>query len=569
MLTFGSLLLTTGDATMDHSKAIVISDLSVCQPQTAVTPGHLKYHWQATPYEAEGVSGTLLFAGPETEAPPLTLPLEVSGWHAIFVGLWSNWTPSLLKIKLTSDPAYVTMNREEAPNGRVDNFTTDERFFKYADLTGEEIMLAQQGGGAPTPAYITYVKLVPLSDAEVAAIKAERAGSETKRLFFMNDGFSNFGTLRPTTVEDIWQWLEPYRDTDFKTLLWCPGAGGDVLNYISEYGGLIGDSTTDYPRVSDRQNAESHQILAGKGIDPMKTVIDYCHTMGVQVHVSNRMEAFQCSPPFEEFFTGRFYTEHPEWRCVDIDGREIARMSYAYEGVRDLMLNMFKEATDKYDADGVNPIFNRGAPFMLYEQPLLDGFEAETGLDARQLAEDDERYLRYRAGVMTDFMRTLRRELDAIGEKKGRKLEVSAHVLSNEETNLFFGLDVPTWIEEGLIDNLISYPWRDVEPDVAYFGSLTKGTPVKFYPEVMPRRMPPEEYRLRGIENYAAGADGMCFWDTNGRDQMRKEWSMLRRLGHKDDLAGWDDGEGKFWRSRKMISVGGYVLDKYPPHWAF
>ena len=43
----------------------------------------------------------------------------------------------------------------------------------------------------------------------------------------------------------------------------------------------------------------------------------------------------------------------------------------------------------------------------------------------------------------------------------------------------------------------------------------------------------------------------MCFWDTNGRDQMRMEWSMLRRLGHKDDLGGWDDGEGKFWRSRE------------------
>ena len=554
---------------MDHSKAIVISDLSVCQPEAALAPGHLKYHWQTVPYEAEGVSGTLLMAGPETEAPPLTLPVSVSGWHAIFVGLWSNWTPSLLKIKLTSDPAYVVMDREEGPNGRVDNFTTDERFFKYADLTGEDIMFAQQGGGAPTPAYVTYIRLVPLSDAEVEAIEADRTSGETKRLFFMNDGFSNFGTFRPTEVEDIWQWLEPYRDTDFKTLLWCPGAGGDVLNYISEYGSLIGDSTTDYPRVSDRQNAESHQILAGKGIDPMKTVIDYCHSMGVQVHVSNRMEAFQCSPPFEEFFTGRFYTEHPEWRCVDIDGREIARMSYAYEGVRELMLSMFKEVTDKYDADGVNPIFNRGAPFLLYEQPLVDGFRAETGLDARQLAEDDERYLRYRAGVMTEFMRTLRNELDAIGERKGKKLEVSAHVLSNEETNLFYGLDVPTWVEEGLIDNLISYPWQDIEPDAAYFGSLTKATPVSYYPEVMPRRMSPEEYRLRGIANYEAGADGMCFWDTNGRDLMRKEWSMLRRMGHRDDLADWDDGEGEFWRSRKMISVGGYVLDKYPPHWAF
>lgn len=554
---------------MDHSRAIIISDLSVCVPEQALGPGHRKYHWQTTPYEAEGVSGTLLFAGPETEAPVITLPLELSGWHAIFVGLWSNWTPSLLKVKLSSDPAYVLMNREEAANGRVDNYTTDERFFKYADLSGEDIMFSQQRKGMAIPAYVTYVKLVPLSEAEVRSIEAERSNEDTKRLIFMNDGFSNFGTYRPTTKEDICQWLEPYRDTDFNTLLWCPGAGGDVLNYVSEYGSLIGDNTSDYPRISDRHNAESHQILAAKGIDTMKTVIDYCHSMDIQIHVSNRMEAFQCSPPFEEFFTGNFWRDHPEWRCVDIDRREISRMSYAYDGVRQLMLDMFKEVTDKYDADGVNPIFNRGAPFVLYEQPLLDGFKSETGLDALQLEEDDDRYLRYRATVMTDFMRTLRKELDSIGERKGKKLAISAHVLNDEQTNLFYGLDIHTWVAEGLIDNLISYPWQDVDPDVEYFATLTKGTSVSFFPEVMPRRMSPEEYRQRAIANYASGADGMCFWDTNARDQMRKEWSMIRRLGHKDDLSKWKDGENEFWRSRKMISVDGYVVDKYPPHWAY
>ena len=44
---------------------------------------------------------------------------------------------------------------------------------------------------------------------------------------------------------------------------------------------------------------------------------------------------------------------------------------------------------------------------------------------------------------------------------------------------------------------------------------------------------------------------------------------MVRRLGHRDELAGWDDGAGDYYRSRKLLSVGGYVLDKYPPHWAY
>jgi len=72
--------------------------------------------------------------------------------------------------------------------------------------------------------------------------------------------------------------------------------------------------------------------------------------------VSQRMEAFQCCPPFEEFFTGHFYRDHPEYRCVDQDGREIARLSYAFAEVRELVLSIFRELTTEYDIDGINPL---------------------------------------------------------------------------------------------------------------------------------------------------------------------------------------------------------------------
>ena len=566
---------------MDHSKAIYISDMGQCMPRAALASGHSKYHWQTVPYEAEDMSGVLLFAGPATEAPPVTLSLDVSGWHAIFVGLYSNITPSLLKVKLTGDPAYVTMAREEetatshdpvrsGPTaGRVNSYAIDERYWKSADLAGQNVVFAQQGGGSPTAAYVAYVKLVPLSESEVAAIEEDRRpNAPTKRLIFMNDGFSDFGTHRPTTAEKVCEWLEPMRDADFKTLFWGT-AKGDVINYPSDVATMFGVGVTDYPREGDRQCGESMQVLAGKGVDSLRTVVDCCHSMGVDVHVSFRMEAFQCSPPFDEFFTGDVYRDHPEWRCVDIDSREIARMSYAFPEVRELVLSILREMATRYDIDGVNPIFNRGAPFLLYEEPLVEGFKEETGLDPRTLDERDARYLRYRAGVMTDFMRTLRNEMDEIGHERGRKLEISTHVLNNEETDLFYALDVRAWVEGGLIDNLISYPWRDGELDVEYFGRLTRDTPVRFYPEMMPRRMSPEEYRQLALRYYEAGADGLCFWDTNSRAQYRKEFSMIRRLGHRDDLARWDDGHGEYFRTRKLRSVGGYALDKYPPHWAY
>ena len=127
----------------------------------------------------------------------------------------------------------------------------------------------------------------------------------------MNDGFSTFGRYRPTSREEIWEWLQPFAHTDFGTMLWCPGAGGDVLTYPSDVGVLTGSRTQDYPRVVDRHVAESMQILAGAGIDTVETVVEFCHEIGLDVHISQRMEAFQCCAPFEEFFTGAFYPRAP------------------------------------------------------------------------------------------------------------------------------------------------------------------------------------------------------------------------------------------------------------------
>ena len=554
---------------MSAHEPIYLTDLGLSQPQLALSTDRRKYHWQVVPYETEEFSGQMLIAGPETEAPPVTVPLGVAGWHRIYLGLWSNWTEELVRVRLSGDRAFVKVNREREQGSFADNYSLDERYWKTADLTGQDLVLGQQTAGMTQPAYIAYVKLEPLDEGEVAELLADRDDVSNRRLICMNDGFSDFGRFRPTSREEIWEFLEPYRDSDFRKMFWCPGAGGDVLTYPSDIGSLTGSKTRDYPRVVDRYIGESMQILAGARIDTIETVVEYGHSVGLEVHISQRMEAFQCCPPFEDYFTGDFYRDHPEWRCVDIDGREIARMSYAFPEVRELLLAVFRELATRYDIDGVNPIFNRGAPFLLYEAPLVEGFRRETGLDARELAEDDERYLRYRAGVMTEFMAELRREMDEIGARRGRPLEISAHALNDAATNLFYGLDIPAWVDGGLIDNLISYPWRDEEIDVDYFGQLTAGSPVQYYPEIMPRTMPPEDFRVRALQYYAAGADGLCFWDTNGRHQRLREWSMIRRLGHRDRLENWDDGEGSLYRTVGLRSVGGYVLDKYPPHWAY
>ena len=94
----------------------------------------------------------------------------------------------------------------------------------------------------------------------------------------------------------------------------------------------------------------------------------------------------------------------------------------------------------------------------MYEQPLIDGFQKEHGEDPRNLPEFEPTWLAYRAGVVTEFMRRVRAELDAVAEEQGRgPIKITACVLGKVEDNTYFGLDTETWAKEGLIDTLIPY----------------------------------------------------------------------------------------------------------------
>ena len=554
----------------DPGRSRIIADLSRAEPAVYLSRRRIPGHWQVIDYEIAGTRGTLLSVGPYTQAPPVQIPLDAAGWHAISIGFFApndEDFPCSLRLRLTSDKNYVRWRPEKHLYEHI-----IERFWKYANLqAGDRLEVAQDDGGYDHPGAIAFIRLTPLIEEEVKAIQADRAQTASRRLIAMNDAHGLYYEACPTTAAEIEEWLEPYRDTDVKAMLWCVGGGAEVVTYPSQVAQVMCQETVDYPRAGDLYIAQSMQALIGQGIDPLRVACDYTHQLGIEFIVSQRMEAFACAPPFEEVFNSLTYDRHPEWRCVDRDGTPVVRLSYAYEGVRRLMLDIFHEVAD-YGIDGINPIFNRGAPFLLYETPLLEGFQAQFGQDPRTLDERDERWLRYRAGVMTDFMRQLRREMDQHGSTPaGKRLQIVAHVLHNEETNLFFGLDLATWVAEGLVDTLIAYPWHSHASDVIdldYFARLCRHTGVSWYVDLLPRRMEPADYLKEAQRIYGAGADGICLWDTNGRDPFWREWAIVRQLGHREQLAQMDPADNGAV-DHPLISLGGYRVDRYSPLWAY
>ena len=578
----------SGDAPRTNPP-IYLADMDRCLPSSALTRKSQRFHWTMLDFETDAAKGTLLFAGEETQAPELTYPLEREGWYDIHIGFFNTaWRPyedQRLWAKLKDDPAYSLIRLRPPsdlpwgvpPDDQVKGPRIQDVFWKTADLTQQTILFRQPclrvveetgAFGNPCPkVWIAYLKLVPLSKTEVQELLADRSRSENKRLFAYNDSWvtGDRGDIMPegeSNAASIKSHLEPYRHSDFSRIYW-DGAHGDMCNYLTEIGRMwIPEHvrTDDPPRLYDRLTLVAWDEYVKKDIDPFQVAADFSHEIGLEFHACYRLgwRPFYWPPPFEEFNLGGFYDQHPELRCVGRDGRDSLGLSFAFDETQQFVLSLIGEMAS-YPIDGVCMLYNRQPPFMEYEAPLVDGFQSEYGEDPRELDEADTRWLAYRSQFLTRFMRKLRQNLDDLAGKQQRSqpYPVSAWVFGSEEENLFYGIDVRGWLEQGLVDTLIPYTsakklfsfelaWEKPS-DVEYWLSLTQGTQCQVAFNLMPRDMDARQYRRKANALYQLGVEHLAFWDTaitGGRDS-----EALRRLGHREEIAEW-------------ISAGEQVLER-------
>ena len=577
---------------------IYLADLDRCAPADALARESLPGRWQALSYKTEGFSGALLFAGPETRAPEVTYPLDARGWHAISIGIHptgrSEHELGRVLVRLSGDRTFSVLVPD--PNRPLDGHhrrqNLEELFWKVADLSGQRLVFAQaaqrvaegEGPGAfhCDAAKIAYVKLVPLSDAEARELRADRARDSARRIFAHNDAFFPF-SFRVTDAEGIRREIEPYRDGDFARIYWEVGEG-DLLYYPTRVGRTPADlSVRDYSRVGERIFVEGWRELRGRNIDPLRAALDYVHELGLEFHASWRNAAWTYPPTtFDGFFGGGLYERRPDLHALTRDGRRLPRLSYAFPEVREFALAVLREVAS-YPIDGICLLYNRRPPYLDHEAPLIEGFKADYGRDPRDLEETDPDWLAYRGGVLTDFMRAVRRSMDEVAEKQGRdaRIQVSACVLGTEEDNRFFGLDVETWAREGLIDTLIPYspaplalpvesdtwsdPWQ-VEP----FVRMTRGTDCTLAINLMPRDLSAADYRRMAHMLYEAGVEHFFVWDCAGpvfRANYQAAWNALRRLGHRGEIEAWRQaGEPDLASPRvPLLSLGGWDMTTIAP----
>lgn len=544
------------------------TDLSRCTPGGAFAAEPRLRRWRTLTYETDALSGVMLLAGPETAAPTITYPLNLRGLYAVSIGVLpiassEEGNQLAVLLKRSGDDTFTVLSLPPQTSGGPHHHEIVEMFWGITDLTDQDLEIGQIGARvAPndnagsfecSPARVAYLKLIPLTDAETQAFQSDQRDSDTRRLFAHNDAHGPHYLYRLTTPEHVRREIEPYRNTDFSRIYW-EGGGGDQTSYFSQIGRMYTLDLADFGRRGDRLHVESWREFQRQGIDPFDVALEHTHEIGLQFHASYRVAGFHYPPPLDHFNAGEtFYKSHPEWRGVDRMGKHTPRMAYTFPGVRQFVISLLREMAQR-PIDGICLLYNRRMPLVEYEPPVVEGFKQRFGENPHILDAYDPRWLSYRTGVLTEFMREVRAAMDQEERAQGRskRIEISAIVGGTERENLINGMDLPTWVNEGLVDTLIPYTsgpnydssvvaWTDPK-QLEFFANLVRGTSCILAPNLMPRHMTPEDFRRRATTVYSAGAEHMFFWDCaggSGRANYRDMWNALRRLGHRDEIDAW------------------------------
>jgi hypothetical protein len=568
-----------------------LTSMDRCTPASALASDAAHHKWRVIPYESERLKGTLILAGNETEAPTVRLPLGVRGWHAVSIGAWrlKDWYqeggPSELLVRLSGEPTFsiLRLPTRPPPADPVDGWhdwtggeELSECFWQIVEMSGRDLEFGQTGwtetdrDGAElrrcAMANAAYVKLIPLTEAEVDVVAKDRATPARKPLYAHNDVMMT----HTNSPEELRRHFAPFADSDFTRIYW-EGAMGDLAYYFQTRNRTPeAPGRDDFLHASARQEAECWRRWRLSGDDPLQIAADATREAGLEFHVCHRLGGFRLPPIHDSWDHGdSFFKAHPEWHGRDREGRPTPRLSFAFPEVRAHVIETFAEMT-AYGIDGTCLLYNRRHPLVEYEEPVVDGFRQQHGEDPRNLPADDPLWLQYRAGMLTTFTRELK---EALG------LPITAIAMSSEKENLANGLDPQAWVVAGLVDTLVPYTdlpewnhtaraWQKADSLAAY-AEMTDGAACMLAPCFQPADLTAEDYRQTADRLAAQGADGFFFWwaDVGSVAGYGAPWDAVRRLGHQQEIEAWKAaGEPSLEAPViRLDSLGGWNSDYVTP----
>jgi len=238
-----------------------------------------------------------------------------------------------------------------------------------------------------------------------------------KRTIYFNDArhYYLFVFEPPMRMEDAWVPVDEVAGTAVDTFSYGVSRA-DGLFYPSKIGIRFTEDLETRERSHDWRSWYNMQSLIDQGLDPLTVLIDRAHEKEMEFIASLRMGAYGGIDPDHAAATGgKGFLE-----------REV----YVHQ------LDVLEELGTEYGVEGVELDFAAspgGSPFWLKAEDMAGN-----------------------VGLMTEFVREASERI-----RKRQGVEVGARVYPTEELNLKTGLDVQTWLQEGLVDFVVPMLYRD------------------------------------------------------------------------------------------------------------
>ena len=90
---------------MQERNEQIFTDLgTLCEPKANISAVRELHKWNSVPFETADLKGTMLVSFNEGRPADVTLPLNLTGWYRVFlgVGLYGDeGVPQMLQVKLT------------------------------------------------------------------------------------------------------------------------------------------------------------------------------------------------------------------------------------------------------------------------------------------------------------------------------------------------------------------------------------------------------------------------------------------------------------------------------------
>jgi len=337
------------------------------------------------------------------------------------------------------------------------------------------------------------------------------------RVIFTDDGWI-MGMEPPVTAQDLREKVVGSYAGTQGALGWSIG-DHEVYHCEMESGERYGEaadgldgSTYSFvhsatPGVEQRTATNLRSLIESDG-GPLTVLASECRERGIPFFPRVRMNSHYVVDPSHPGY-GRFRRERPDL-LIGRPGEQLPEHSlewairtgknYAFAEVRDYMERIICESFERFDGDGVELDFMRHPGYFRIEEARANAY------------------------LMTDLIRRVRARLRRTGQERGRKLWSVVRVPPPLADSLRVGLDVETWMTEGLVDIVVvGGGFIPYETPVHEFVDAAQDTGCRIYGCIEATRYIDDRH-LRGLASrwYEDGADGVYLYNFY---TMAPEWN--------------------------------------------